>query len=77
MEKQISRCRELNMVIRRDVNYLENVLEIQMPFENGEMCAWHMRVGDEFDHNQLRFRLPENIYLLHVKGSDDEDSTGT
>lgn len=77
MEKQISRCREMKIDIHRDVSYRHPVLEIQIPFSNGEMCSWRMNVGDEFHHQQLKFRLPENVYLLHVRGSDNEDSTGT
>jgi hypothetical protein len=82
MAKQISRCRKPVVNMRRDVyhDFVCDVLELQFPFEDGDMytVTWEIQ-GNEV--RQITGGIPplDSLYILKVVNvpDHDEDSSGT
>lgn len=76
MARELSRCREILIDTYRDVTKLQDVICFRMPFDNGEQLDFTVRLDPDYPI-PLHIRLPNEVYLLHARGSDNEDSTGT
>ena len=71
MPKEISRCNQLQLEVYRDTTSWQDVVSVRMPFKNGELLDFHVRVDPDYP-GRMVVQIPDNIYVLHVRGHDEE-----